>query len=1032
MRSSATFNRRCKLSVPFLLIAALALLFASCAARTTGDNDMSGRQAAPELKQIHTVAVTEDDQQTILRISGSAELLFSDIRKTSPPTVSFYFPGTQLVDLEAVYPINSHPIQEIRTSEVVADGHTAKITVNLVQDAAYSVDQTEEGIVVAFSRDVIIEETTLAPDPTADASDQSPVPDAGIDPAVLEAAAKGTCIEMVDFKEQTDGIEVVILADGTITDYSAFTVDNPPRIVFDIYGINSPYKGLQKVAIESKWVKGIRHFCYPDKLRVVLDTDRSYLTTFTSKPVKNGLLISVAESKPMLDESLVQTVAADTAIPTDDAVAIPTNNALAIPADDAAAMPEAVVIETKALPASVDVDASPDDATVEMAAAHTPQTPDPPAEQDQSAGDAAAMDAEAATAWLNRLEFTSIDKGASLVSIGTTHAVRYDMERLSDRKLQLKLFNTRIPEYRQRQLITTRFKSAIDRITPLEPGKARDHALVVFELREGVPFEITQVDNLINIQFSPSSVPPKPLESAEPPDWEQALEGKERQPGGDPAGPTDPARAQGDADDDTRMVTNIPVEEESLAWGARGEILRETGEAVKRVDEEVLRPKKVYTGEKIALNFFDTDIRNVFRIIGEISGENFAIDKNVQGKVTLQFDRPVPWDQVLDVVLRMNQLGLREEDGIFRIATQATLAREEQLEQQKLESRRNAEEQQELVTEFFVLAYIDAYETACAHLALDCDDPNQVGWPSKFSPRGQVSIDRAKNMIVVSEIPSHIERAREIIRILDQVTPQVLIESRIVEATSDFRRDVGFDWGTISIGEFDLGDVFTVTGIDMEADNIPADALDNGAIEWGLSKISGTSFDIIDARIQVGETEGKTRTISAPKILTLDGRTARIQQGFQIPYLERDSAGGSSIEFQDVDLELSVEPKVTPDNRILLKVDIKKDDVLDFTTGAQPALSTNSASTELLMEDGETIVIGGVMKANTAEAGEGIPGLRKIPALGFFFGFSNKNDTQTELLIFLTPEIVQLAQREIETGKQAKAGQFAKGYDSNP
>ena len=977
MRSSAAFNNRFKFSVIFSLIVALALFFSGCAAHNTGNPDTSDEPTAAELKQIRTVAVSEDGGQTILRIAGSPDLLFSDIRKSSPPTVSFYFPGTKLVALEDVYAVNTHPIQDIRTAEVVADGHTAKITVNLSQDAAYSVDQTAEGIVVAFSRDVVIEDENLDLEPPVETVDPTPATTEAIDPAVLEAAAKGTCIEMVDFKEQSDGIEIVILADGTITDYSAFTVDNPPRIVFDIYDINSPYKGLQKVNVESKWVKGVRHFCYPDKLRVVLDTDRSYLTTFTSKPVKNGLLISVAESKPIHDDDLVQTVATD-----EQATAEP----IAAPA-------ESVVIDTQDSPRMEDAE------PIEVAAATQTEQPRPEDDASDVTETAVAPDTDTTTAWLNKVEFTSVDKGASLVSIGTTAPVRYDMKRLGERKLQLKLFNTRIPEYRKRPLITTRFKSALDRITPLEADQAADHALVVFDLREGVPFEIAQVNNFINIRFAASTIPPKPLEDTASPEWKKALEGlaKEEAGSGDMTAPT----AAQPASDATSPTDALAAQDG-------------------RVESSELRPPKKYTGEKIALNFFDTDIRNVFRIIGEISGENFAIDKNVRGKVTLQFDKPVPWDQVLDLVLRMNQLGLKKENGIFRIATQATLAREEQLEQQKLESRRSAEEQQELVTEFFLLSYINAQETACAHLAAGCSSgSSDTSFPSKFSPRGTISVDTTKNMIIVNEIPSAIERARTIIQILDQVTPQVLIEARIVEASSDFRRDVGFDWGTISIGEFDLGDAFTVTGIDMEADNIPADALDNGAIEWGLSKISGTSFDIIDARIQVGETEGKTRTISAPKILTLDGRTARIQQGFQIPYLERDSAGGSSVEFQDVDLELSVTPNVTPDERVLLVVDIKKDDVLDVTA-TQPPLSTNSAHTELLMENGETVVIGGVMKANTSEAGEGIPGLRKIPALGFFFGFSNKNDNQTELLIFLTPEIVQLAQREVRAAGLAQ------------
>ena len=444
--------------------------------------------------------------------------------------------------------------------------------------------------------------------------------------------------------------------------------------------------------------------------------------------------------------------------------------------------------------------------------------------------------------------------------------------------------------------------------------------------------------------------------------------------------------------------------------------MRDEGTVVKRVDETILTPKKNYTGEKIALNFYDTDIKNVFRILGEISGQNFAIDKDVTGKVTLNFEQPVPWDQVLDLVLKMNQLGLTEEQGIYRIATQATLAREEKLESEKLEAARKADEEQELVTEFFLCSYIDARETACAHIARECEEVTEVGWDSRFSPRGNVSVDIAKNMIIVNDVPKAIERVREIIRILDQVTPQVLIESRIVEANTDFRRDIGFDWGTVSIGSFDLGDVFEVTGIDMTADNIPATALDSGAIGFGLSKLSGTPFDIIDARLQLGEEEGKTRIISAPKILTLDGKLAVIKQGFEIAYMERDSAGGSSVKFKQVDLELRVRPKVTPDNRVMLAVSIKKDDVLDITA-EEPPISTNSATTELLLEDGETIVIGGIIKATVSEGESGIPGLRKIPGLGLLFKYGTKQDQQNELLIFLTPKIIKLEQKEVQSTK---------------
>ena len=924
----------------------LLFVFLGCAgnpaAISTDANDLSQNG----LRQITNINVTEDSNNVILSIEGSADLLFSDIRKASPPEVTFFFPDTELEGLNDQYDVSLDPVERLNTSAVVADAQTAKISVSLKREALYSIEQSEKGLSIAFSKEAVVDQASVDENPSIDV--EAPIED---EPADIAAAPKGTCIESFNVQKHTNGIDILVAADGQIQDYTAFTIDNPPRIVFDIYHIRSPYKGLQKVEVDSKWVTGLRHFCYPDKLRIVLDTDRAYMTSFASKPLMNGLMISVSEQQPVIREDLI------------------------IPA------------------------------TAEQVAANEPAeaiTKDVKTEQKTPA-------------WLNKIEFTGAEGGESLVSIGTTEAVRYDMQQVNDRKLQLELFDTRVPQYRKRPLITTRFESAVDRITPVQTPKMGNNAVIVFDLREGVPYEIEQDANFIFIRFAPSTIPPKPLETTGEPEWKKALSGDTTSQGEITNVPVPSTEKQSPKVAEAKASPKTGTEE-SKKWGLNTEILMDEGNIVKRVDDTILTKKKVYTGEKIALNFYDTDIKNVFRILGEISGQNFAIDKDVTGKVTLNFEKPVPWDQVLDLVLRMNQLGLKMDQGIYRIATQATLAREAKLESQKLEAARKKDEEEELVTEFFLCSYINARDTACAHLARTCTEGNEVGWDSKFSPRGTISVDVDKNMIVVNDIPKAVERIREIIRILDQVTPQVLIEARIVEATTDFTRDIGFDWGTISIGSFDIGNVFQVTGIDMTADNIPATALDNGSIGFGLSKLSGTSFDIIDARLQLGESEGKTRIISAPKILTLDGKLAVIKQGFEIAYLERDSAGGSSVKFKNVDLELRVRPKVTPDNRVMLAVQVQKDDVTDLAA-ENPPLTTNQANTELLLEDSETIVIGGIIKATVSEGEDGIPGLRKIPGLGMLFKYSRKTDAQRELLIFLTPKIVKLAQKDVKSTK---------------
>jgi type IV pilus assembly protein PilQ len=941
--------------VCLLPLLAVSWVWACAANHNVGDTE-GGQVGATDLKVIQGIQVAESDVGVDVRIQGGPELLYSEIRKPSPPSLSLWFPNTGLENVDARYPVNNELIQEIQTSEVTADGRTSKVSIVLAQEVEHQVETGADGLTISFHKapvvqEVVLEDASSAADPalpTPSAMELAPAAVAAEDAAPASAA---TTLEAVHVDQLADGVDVILTADGAITDYTAFTIDDQnPRIVVDLYRLASPYKGLQKIDVESDWVKGLRHFSYPDKVRVVLDTDKALLTGFRVQPVANGLVINVSQN-PGVSEGVV--------------------------------VPAAAQMETPLPPA---------------VAAAAPQAPAP-----------SVAESSTQPAWLNLIEFTGEDNGESEVLIGTTGVVQYEMEKLSERQLRLKLRNTRVPEYRKRPLITTRFKSAVDRVLPVQTPQMGNEAAITFDLRESVAFEVEQEDSVIRVRFAASAIPPKPLEQSALPEWKQALEAPMRAGSGATATAVD-ARDLAPAE---RGVPGAGARSQAWpsdsAYGSVADVLTDEGTYKKRIAPESLEEKRLYTGEKIALNFFETDIKNVFRILGEISQQNFAIDKDVTGRVTLNFEKPVPWDQVLDLVLKMNQLGRKEEDGIIRIATLTTLAKEEELEKQKLKNKREAEDEQELVTEFFLIGYVDARSLACRHLAAlegeDCG--TTVAWQSRFSPRGSVSVDDDRQIIVINDVPKGIERAREIIRIMDRVTPQVLIEARIIEASSDFRRELGFDWGDVSIGSFALGSVAEITGISLGANNIPSTLVPTGSIGFGVSKLSGTPFDIVDAQLQVSESEGKSRTVSAPKILTLDGKEASIQQGFEFAYLERDSAGGSSVKFKNVDLKLTVTPKVTPDNRIHMTVNLKKDDVLD-RSAETPALTTNAAQTVLLVEDGDTIVIGGIIKASLDESEQGLPGLRKIPVLGYLFKGTVKADEQNELLIFLTPKIVTL------------------------
>jgi type IV pilus assembly protein PilQ len=592
-----------------------------------------------------------------------------------------------------------------------------------------------------------------------------------------------------------------------------------------------------------------------------------------------------------------------------------------------------------------------------------------------------------APAWLNRIDFASEEDGRSTLLIGTTAAVKYELQKVGPRRLSLKLTNTKVPKYRQRPIITTRFVSAVDRIIPYHPAHDNRTALVSIELREEVPYAVEQVDSLLLVHFEPSQIAPRPLEAANLPEWRQALEGAPY------AGPVTPIGSAATP----KAAAGTPAAPAPLAPSG----VSQTAQEYDFQNVPVVTARKQYTGEKIALDFYQTDIKNVFRILREVSGKNFAIDKDVTGAVTLTLDQPVPWDQVLDLVLKMNQLGMVYEQDIIRIARLETLKQEQDLRNEQMEAARKAQEQKKslepLLTEYIPVNYSNAKSEVMPHIQT-----------LLTKDRGSVSVDERNNQIIITDTAKKIRQAKELVQRIDKVTPQVIIEARVVEVSSTFSKELGIEWDTTFGPGYNSTFDFTGTG-DM-AMNFPA-AGATSAIGFSFSRLSGVPF-VLNAKLNALETNGNGRILSAPKILTLDNKKAMIKQGLEVPYLERDDAGGSSVLFKDVDLLLEVTPHVTPDDRISMSIFITKNDVTSTFDGV-PAISTNEAQTELLVNDGDTLVIGGIIKASQTEGQSGFPLLSRIPLLGWMFKTQNESDQNNELLIFITPRIVQLEQKEL-------------------
>lgn len=571
-------------------------------------------------------------------------------------------------------------------------------------------------------------------------------------------------------------------------------------------------------------------------------------------------------------------------------------------------------------------------------------------------------------AWVNRIDFLSEEAGKSTIIIGTTRPVEYRIKKASPQLLQLKLLNTRLPDYRKFPLITTRFESAVDRIIPVQTPAMKNTSMLTIELRESVPYFIEQNEDLLLVHFEASSISPRPLEDAKLPAWKKVI--------------SQTVHKEEEDEDEEKIEKEIEIVEEPSV-----------GVATEK-----------HTDEKIALDFYEIDIKNVFRILQAVSGKNFAIDKDVTGKVTLTLDKPVPWEQVLDLILKMNQLGKIFEGDVIRIATDETLKKEAVFKRDKLAL-------EPLITEYISVNYANAQEDLLPKIE------------AILTERGNASADQRTNTIIITAIPDKIDRAREIVKNLDKVTPQVIIEARIVEATTSFSREIGTQWGAAGgiqeddpragIGPQRGYDVLGGTyGYNM-AMNVPGTLLTSsmGAIGFNFTKIAGTPF-LLNAMLLAMESEGEGKIISSPKIVTLDNKEATITQGLRYPYLKLDESGNTTTVFEDIDLVLKVKPHVTPDDRISMNITIEKKDLgVEYAAGR--SFTTKTAETELLIDDGNTVVIGGIIKTTKSSGVSGVPWLSKIPLLGWLFKSTNKTDNKEELLIFLTPQIVRLEQRDL-------------------
>jgi type IV pilus assembly protein PilQ len=476
------------------------------------------------------------------------------------------------------------------------------------------------------------------------------------------------------------------------------------------------------------------------------------------------------------------------------------------------------------------------------------------------------------------------------------------------------------------------------------------------------------------------------------------------------------ATAQGNS---TRVVIQARGRWEQSAYQTDNRLIVE----VKPISEQQpqAKAKTGYTGEKLSLNFQNVEVRAVLQVIADFTGLNIITSDTVSGNLTLRL-KDVPWDQALDIILQAKGLDERKLGNVVWIAPRDEIATKEKL---ALEAQQQISELEPLRTEAFQLNY----QKAEAVQKLISDATQKV-----LSKRGSAVVDARTNTLFVQDTPTKLEEIRGLIKQIDVAVKQVQIESRIVEATDSFNKNLGARLGIFTMAQtntanaYGQGNVKVVPGgnvnslgvqtnqaqnypqsffPDSFSVNLPAAAIAGSpAGQFGYTIFNAAATRFLNLEISALQSDQRGKIISSPRVVTANNVEANISQGTQIPYQQATSSGATSITFQNAVLSLKVKPQITPDDHVMMNIEVHKDSV-GQTTVAGPAIDTKQVNTQVLVEDGGTVSIGGIYSQELNKTVNKVPLLGDIPILGMFFRQETSTNNRTELLIFVTPRIMR-------------------------
>jgi len=834
----------------------------------------------------------------------------------------------------------------------------------------------------------------------------------------------------------SEGVRLVIDSDNPLV-YTAFRLPDPPRLVLDLAG-TSLAPDQQPIEVDHGAVTTIRPTAatigsHTTRIEVGLTQlvdyqlrpDGSKLLVMIANPASSTELLKTADASPTPEQQSASSADASPSQASDptrqDQSSVPSaadDTPAATSAQASAPEQPAPVPVTASASAPASIDKTDKTQTTDAGPTAPPAQNEPPAMPESDATTVTAVHVD--------------HSGAELViAIEGNGRFHPSAMLLSGPRLVIDLPGT-TARVRSRMNVNAPPLTKIRIGTHQTPKKVR----IVFDLTKPVTYKMTQETGKLIVSLSassttqsqamptgdhvskPASMPSPAVEQSPLP---VAPVAKEPPPASD--------TSQGQQSETTEKAQPPLVKAAAEKPSARGKevalpspILRKktvnaqmspSGSANGPSTNASIGGEKQFTGRLISLDFQDADLDNVLRLMSDVSGLNIVVGGGVKGKVTVKLLN-VPWDQALDLILRSNGLGQVREGNILRIDTLGNLSKQQDEEAKAKDSAKKAED---LITKVMYVNYSDAKKL-------------MVTMQKHLSPRGEITYDERTNALIVKDIRQNIEEVTALLKVLDKKTPQVLIEARIVEADTNFARDLGVQWGgdfSTTQGGYQFGTqtgpssptgptgLTGATGIGPGSSttgflvNLPASgqAGSLGSLGFTLGKLAGTPFSL-DLRLSAGENQGVSKTISAPKVMVLDNQKAKIQQGTSIPFQSgATSSSGPTTIFVDATLTLEVIPHVTPDGSISMDLRVA-DDQPDYihNTIAGPPIRKKEAKTMIMIKDGDTIVLGGIYIATDSDSMNGLPWLNKIPFFGWMFKQKSHSTTNTELLVFLTPKIV--------------------------